>query len=71
MINLSRPASKLRSGSGIATLSVAYRNGAVLARAGEGQQFGVRLRDLIGRGEIDANVEPLAGDVIVSPQSWI
>lgn len=45
-------------------------NGAVLVRPGEGKQYGVRLRDLIGRGEIDANVELLPGDVIIIPQSW-
>jgi polysaccharide export outer membrane protein len=45
-------------------------NGAVLVRAGDNRQYGVRLRDLIGRGEIDANVELLPGDVIIIPQSW-
>jgi len=45
-------------------------NGAVLVRPGEGKQYGVRLRDLIGRGEIDANVDLLPGDVIIIPQSW-
>ena len=45
-------------------------NGAVLARPGEGKQYSVRLRDLIGRGNIDANVELLPGDVIIIPQSW-
>lgn len=45
-------------------------NGAVLVRPGEGKQYAVRLRDLIGRGQIDANVELLPGDVIIIPQSW-
>jgi polysaccharide export outer membrane protein len=45
-------------------------NAAVLVRPGEEKQYGVRLRDLIGRGEIDANVELLPGDVIIIPQSW-
>jgi len=45
-------------------------NGAVLVRAGEGKQYGVRLRDLIGRGDISANVELLPGDVLIIPQSW-
>jgi polysaccharide biosynthesis/export protein len=30
----------------------------------------VKLRDLIGRGDINANVELLPGDVIIIPQSW-
>jgi polysaccharide export outer membrane protein len=45
-------------------------NSAVLVRAGETQKYGVRLRDLIGRGDIAANVELLPGDVIIIPQSW-
>jgi polysaccharide export outer membrane protein len=45
-------------------------NGAVLVRAGDRRQYGVRLRDLIGRGDIGANVELLPGDVIIIPQSW-
>lgn len=46
-------------------------NSAVLVRSGgEGRQYSVRLRDLIGRGDIGANVELLPGDVIIVPQSW-
>jgi polysaccharide export outer membrane protein len=45
-------------------------NGAVLVRPGQGKQYGVRLRDLIGRGDINANVDLLPGDVIIIPQSW-
>ncbi|HET9025808.1 MAG TPA: XrtA/PEP-CTERM system exopolysaccharide export protein [Burkholderiaceae bacterium] len=45
-------------------------NGAVLVRPAEDKQYGVRLRDLIGRGDIKANVELLPGDVIIIPQSW-
>jgi polysaccharide biosynthesis/export protein len=45
-------------------------NGAVLVRASEKRQYGVKLRDLIGRGDINANVELLPGDVIIIPQSW-
>lgn len=45
-------------------------NGAVLVRPGEGRQYAVRLRDLIGRGDINANVDLLPGDVIIIPQSW-
>lgn len=45
-------------------------NGAVLVRASDKRQYAVRLRDLIGRGDIGANVELLPGDVIIIPQSW-
>jgi polysaccharide biosynthesis/export protein len=45
-------------------------NGAVLVRPSEKRQYGVKLRDLIGRGDINANVELLPGDVIIIPQSW-
>lgn len=36
----------------------------------EGKQYGVRLSDLIRRGEISANVEMKPGDVLIIPQSW-
>jgi polysaccharide export outer membrane protein len=45
-------------------------NSAVLVRAGDERQYAVRLRDLIGRGDIGANVDLLPGDVIIIPQSW-
>jgi polysaccharide export outer membrane protein len=46
-------------------------NAAVLVRGTEkGKQYGVRLRDLIKRGDITANVDVKPGDVIIIPQSW-
>jgi len=46
-------------------------NGAVLVRAkDEGKSYGVRLRDLVKRGDISANVEVRPGDVLIIPQSW-
>jgi polysaccharide export outer membrane protein len=45
-------------------------NGAVLVRASDRRQYGVRLRDLVNRGDIAANVDLLPGDVIIIPQSW-
>ena len=46
-------------------------NGAVLVRGAEGgKQYSVRLRDLLKRGDISANVQMLPGDVIIVPQSW-
>jgi polysaccharide biosynthesis/export protein len=46
-------------------------NRAVLMRASEGnKQYTVRLRDLLKRGDISANVEVRPGDVIIIPESW-
>jgi polysaccharide export outer membrane protein len=46
-------------------------NGAVLVRGAEkGRQYSVRLKDLIKRGDISANVDVKPGDVVIIPQSW-
>jgi polysaccharide export outer membrane protein len=46
-------------------------NGAVLVRGSEGgKQYSVRLKDLLRRGDIAANVDVKPGDVIIIPQSW-
>jgi polysaccharide export outer membrane protein len=46
-------------------------NGAVLVRGTEkGKQYSIRLKDLIKRGDISANVDVKPGDVIIIPQSW-
>lgn len=46
-------------------------NGAVLIRGAEGgKQYSVRLKDLLKRGDITANVAMMPGDVIIVPQSW-
>jgi polysaccharide export outer membrane protein len=46
-------------------------NSAVLVRGREGgKQYSVRLRDLLKRGDISANVAVLPGDIIIVPQSW-
>jgi polysaccharide biosynthesis/export protein len=45
-------------------------NAAVLVRGGDGKSYGVRLRDLVKRGDISANVEVRPGDVLIIPQSW-
>ena len=46
-------------------------NGAVLVRAKEGgKSYGVRIKDLIKRGDISANVDVRPGDVLIIPQSW-
>jgi polysaccharide export outer membrane protein len=46
-------------------------NKASILRTSEGdKQYSVRLRDLIKRGDMSANVEMMPGDVLVIPQSW-
>ena len=46
-------------------------NGAVLVRGAEGgKQYAVRLKDLVRRGDISANVEMQPGDILIIPQSW-
>lgn len=45
-------------------------NGASILRTAEGKQYNVRLRDLLKRGDVSANVEMKPGDVVVIPQSW-
>jgi polysaccharide export outer membrane protein len=52
-------------------------NGATILRTSDGgkdgfggKQFSVRLRDLIRRGDISANVEMKPGDILIIPQGW-
>ena len=46
-------------------------NGAVLVRGKEqGKQYSVRIKDLIKRGDISANVDVRPGDVLIIPQGW-
>jgi polysaccharide export outer membrane protein len=43
----------------------------VLVRGSEGgKQYAVRLKDLVRRGDISANVEMQPGDILIIPQSW-
>ncbi len=45
-------------------------NGATLLRTADGnKQYSVRLKDLIRRGDVTANVEMKPGDVLIIPQS--
>jgi polysaccharide biosynthesis/export protein len=45
-------------------------NGASILRTGEGnKQYSVRLKDLIRRGDVSANVEMRPGDILIIPQS--
>jgi polysaccharide biosynthesis/export protein len=46
-------------------------NGASILRAADGgKQYSVRIKDLIKRGDVSANVEMKPGDVVIIPQSW-
>lgn len=46
-------------------------NSASILRAADGnKQYSVRLKDLIKRGDVSANVEMAPGDVLIIPQSW-
>lgn len=46
-------------------------NAAVLVRGSEGgKSYGVRLKDLLKRGDISANVDVKPGDIVIVPQSW-
>ncbi|GAB3248773.1 polysaccharide export protein [Chitinimonas naiadis] len=47
-------------------------NGATLLRTSETdkKQYSVRVKDLIMRGDVSANVEMKPGDVLIIPRSW-
>ena len=46
-------------------------NNASILRTAEGnKQYRVRIKDLIKRGDVSANVEMKPGDVLIIPQSW-
>jgi polysaccharide export outer membrane protein len=46
-------------------------NAASILRPADGnQQYGVRVKDLVKRGDVSANVEMKPGDVLIIPRSW-
>ena len=46
-------------------------NAASILRGSEGnKQYNVRIKDLLNRGDVSANVEMKPGDVLIIPQSW-
>jgi polysaccharide export outer membrane protein len=46
-------------------------NAASIFRTAEGGKlYGVRLRDLVRRGDVGANVDVKPGDILIIPQSW-
>lgn len=42
----------------------------ILRTAEGGKQYSVRIKDLIKRGDVAANVDMRPGDILVIPQSW-
>lgn len=53
------------------TTDFADGNRASILRTSEGgKQYGVRVKDLIKRGDLAANVEMKPGDILIIPQSW-
>jgi len=46
-------------------------NAASILRTAEGnKQYNVRIKDLLKRGDVSANVEMRPGDVLIIPQGW-
>jgi polysaccharide export outer membrane protein len=45
-------------------------NSATVFRVSDSKLYSVRLRDLVKRGDITANVEMRPGDIVIIPQSW-
>lgn len=46
-------------------------NAATILRTSEGdKQYNVRLKDLVRRGDVTANVDVKPGDILIIPQSW-
>ncbi len=45
-------------------------NASILRTSEGGKQYAVRLKDLIKRGDISANVDVKPGDILLIPQSW-
>lgn len=43
----------------------------ILRTADSNRQYSVRLKDLIKRGDVSANVEMKPGDVVIIPQGWL
>ena len=45
-------------------------NASILRTSEGGHQYSVRLKDLLKRGDISANVDVKPGDILLIPQSW-
>jgi len=45
-------------------------NASILRTSEGGKQYSVRLKDLLKRGDVSANVDVKPGDILLIPQSW-
>ncbi|WP_200173450.1 XrtA/PEP-CTERM system exopolysaccharide export protein [Ectothiorhodospira shaposhnikovii] len=55
---------------GVTEFAAGNRASIVRSINGEERQFGVRINDLINKGDIGANVAVLPGDILIIPESW-
>lgn len=55
---------------GLTEFAAGNRASIIRVENGETRQYGVRLDDLIKRGDIEANVAVLPGDILIIPESW-
>lgn len=55
---------------GLTEFAAGNRASIVRVEDGEMRQYGVRLNDLIKRGDIEANTAVLPGDILIIPESW-
>ena len=55
---------------GLTDFAAGNRASIVRVVNGETRQFGVRLSDLVNRGDISANVHMQPGDILVIPETW-
>ncbi len=55
---------------GLTEFAAGNRASIVRVENGETRQYGVRIDDLIRRGDIQANVAILPGDILIIPESW-
>ena len=68
---LSHVAERSIAESGLGLTDFAAGNSATILRGGAGgTQYSVRLKDLIRRGDVSANVEMRPGDILIIPQSF-
>ena len=63
---------EIRSALAAVTMTdFAAGNSATILRGGaSGTQYSVRLKDLIRRGDVSANVEMQPGDILIIPQTF-
>jgi polysaccharide biosynthesis/export protein len=54
---------------GLTDFAAGNRASIVRVVNGETRQFGVRLNDLVNRGDISANAQMLPGDILVIPET--